>query len=317
MISYKVSEKDSGTTLEKYVRKKLNIAPLSFIYKLFRKKDVKVNGHCQDRKYIIKEDEVISLYVTDTQLAQFQKNKEIETIDNISSLIVYEDENILIINKPRGILVQKDRQETISLTEQVLSYLSFKGEYNPALNTFTPSPAHRIDRNTSGLVVFGKNNKTLQYLGKLFQEKDKIVKHYYALVKGNVKKDGTIEAPLFKDERNNRVFVSDDGKQALTKYHVVKNYKDFTLLEIIILTGRTHQIRVHMAYISHPIIGDSKYGDFSLNKEFEQKYNFRNQFLHAYRLDFNDVDTPIDNLKNKIVEIEMPREMKEILKCFE
>ena len=172
-----ISSKEANQRVDKYVKKYLNEATLSFIYKLFRKKDVKINGHWVKENYIIKEGEELSIYVTDSQLEEFSKPKEIEKV-SLNHEIVYEDENILIVNKPRGLLVHGDEGEKkLTLSNEVINYLYFKGEYNPKDDHgFTPGPAHRLDRNTSGLVVFGKNLVSLQELEELFKEKEEIVK---------------------------------------------------------------------------------------------------------------------------------------------
>ena len=314
MQRFVVSDSESGQTLEKYIRKVLKDAPLSFIYKLFRKKDVKVNGHWQKEKYVISEGEEVSVYITDSQLEDFiKKNKEHELV-NISSWIVYEDKNILIINKPRGVIVQKDDGDSIPLDEMVISYLINKGEYDPIKDLgYTPAPSHRLDRNTAGLVVFGKNISTLRYLSKIMQDKTLIEKKYLALVVGEVDGEGEINSSLEKNSKTGRVRVSENGKPALTKYKSVKVLDGFSLLEVTLLTGRTHQIRVHLSSINHPVVGDSKYGDYQVNKEIESKYGFKNQFLVSYMLKFNKLDEPLKYLSGKSFKIDLPKEMNDLL----
>ena len=317
MQKHIVKSQESGQTLEKFVKKLYPNVPLSTIYKLFRKKDVKVNGHWQSLKYIVNEGEEISIYIKEEQLTE-QTLFSIKPSNDIKDLIIYEDNNILIVNKPRGLLVQSDSKSKESLDKKVLSYLAFKGEYNPdELNAFTPGPAHRIDRNTSGLVIFGKNIETLQYLFELLKEHEGLSKHYITLVKGDIKEDGIVNAPLKKDSVTGMVKVASErngGKKAISKYHVIRNYGKYTLLDVEILTGRTHQIRIHMSYINHPVIGDKKYGDFNENKLFKEIYNFENQFLHAYMLEFKKIDKPLDYLSDKIIKTDLPKEYEEILK---
>lgn len=314
MIVLIVKKEESGQTLEKYVKKVLNHAPMSFIYKLFRKKDVKVNGHWQDKKYLINEGEEIKIFVTDEQLEEFKSQRDIKASSDISSWIIYEDDNILLINKPRGILVQKDSSGDEALDEMVLLYLSNKGEYDPnSVSAYKPAPAHRLDRNTAGIVVFGKNIIALRVLQEIINDKSKASKRYLALVKGEIDKDGEINAPLEKNAKNGRVYVNENGKPSLTRYKVLKHLNGYTLLEVELLTGRTHQIRVHMAYINHPVIGDSKYGDYALNKEIEDKYNFKNQFLVAYQLYFHSLDNNLKYLSKKKFEIPLPKELSDLL----
>ncbi len=314
MISFIIKKEEEGQTLEKFVKKVLSEAPLSFIYKLFRKKDVKVNGHWQDKKYTISSGEEISIYITDSQLEEFKRQVESKQVEDISNWIIYEDENVLLINKPRGVLVQKNSEDSNALDEMVISYLINKGEYDPNKNLgYKPAPAHRLDRNTAGIVVFGKNIATLRYLADALNDKSVISKRYLALVKGEIDKDGEINAPLLKNSKSQRVSVSKEGKPSTTRYKVIETFKGNTLLEVELLTGRTHQIRVHMAYINHPVIGDSKYGDYELNKEIESKYGFKNQFLEAYQLDFHKLDNPLKYLSGRSFKISLNDEFLNLI----
>ena len=314
MISFIIKKEEAGQTLEKFVKKVLSEAPLSFIYKLFRKKDVKVNGHWQDKKYLISSGEEISIYITNSQLEEFKRQVESKQVKDISNWIIYEDENILLINKPRGVLVQKNSEDSNALDEMVISYLINKGEYNPNKNLgYKPAPAHRLDRNTAGIVVFGKNIATLRYLSEALNDKSVISKRYLALVKGEISKDGEINAPLLKNSKSQRVSVSNEGKPSITRYKVVETFKGYTLLEVELLTGRTHQIRVHMAYINHPVVGDSKYGDYELNKLLESKYGFKNQFLEAYQLDFHKLNNPLKYLSGRSFKISLNDEFLNLI----
>ena len=314
MKTYVVGEFDAGQTLEKYVKKVLPDAPLSIVYKLFRKKDVKVNGHWQDKKYIVSCGEEISIYLTDEQIDEFKRKKLDISNSLIKEWIIYEDKNIILINKPRGVLVQKAKDDDNALDQMVISYLVEKGEYDPNVNNgYVPAPAHRLDRNTEGIVIFGKNLKTLQYLSTVITDKDKIEKKYLTLVKGNIDSEGEISKPLLKKQTHVEVDYK-LGKEAITQYRKVKSVGDYSLVEVKLLTGRTHQIRVHFASIGHPVIGDSKYGDFKLNKEIEEKYNFKNQFLSAYKLSFKNLKSPLENLNSQSFEVKLSNELLDLLK---
>lgn len=315
MQKFIVSELESGQTLEKFVRKVLKDAPLSAIYKLFRKKDVKVNGHWQDAKYIISNGEEITIYIKDEQYDEFKKKQKVVATDKIKSWIIYEDENVLLINKPRGVLVQKDSKDDEALDDMVVSYLSEKQEYNPN-SGYVPAPAHRLDRNTAGIIIFGKNLPTLQYLSKIITDKDKINKKYITLVKGHIDKEGEISLPLLKKQTHVDVDYQ-NGKEAITRYKLIRYIGDYSLVEVELLTGRTHQIRVHFSKTGYPVVGDAKYGDFKLNKEIEEKYNFKNQFLVSYRLSFNNVDGPLKKLNKKSFEISLPNDLVELLSKLE
>ena len=319
MREFIINDSENGLTLEKYVFKVLPAAPLSFIYKLFRKKDIKVNGHHEDKKFRLSSNDVVAIYINDSQFDEFQKEKALEPNLKIKDWIIYEDNNVLFVNKPRGLLVQKASPQDESLDQLVIEYLMATKQYDPNKELgFVPGPAHRLDRNTSGIVAFGKNHDSLTMLFDLFKNHDLINKHYLALVLGNVEKDkDIITAPLKKDEKNNKVVVAKDGKSAQTVYKVLKRYNDYTLLDVTLVTGRTHQIRVHMSYINHPIIGDSKYGNFEANRAFKEKYHFANQFLHAYKIGFGELAYPLNNLSKKEFTAEPREEIANILTMLE
>lgn len=318
MQKFIVNDKETGQTLEKYVKKALSYAPLSFIYKLFRKKDIKVNGHWQKEKYIVNTDDVVDIYISDQQIEEFKNKFQFEPNNKIEPWIIYEDRNVLLINKPRGILVQRDSgYNDKPLDEMVIEYLMYKGEYDPQNDlAFKPGPAHRLDRNTSGIIIFGKNHDSLAYLFELFQKHELIGKHYLCLVSGIIDKDGEVDAPLRKNFDTKKVVVaplSSGAKTAKTIYHPIETFNGFTLLDVTLVTGRTHQIRVHMSYIRHHVVGDGKYGDFKINNMIAKEYGFENQFLHASEMHFGELRKPLENISRKSFKAEMPDEYKELL----
>ncbi len=317
MIEIKISSQEANQRVDKYVRKYLNNAPLSFIYRLFRKKDVKISGHWVSIDYILKSDDVLKIYVTDQQLSELSKPRELTNATILKS-VVYEDENILIANKIKGLLVHGDEKEkTNTLANQVINYLISKGEYNPKeTKGFVPAPAHRLDRNTSGLVIFAKNLPALQELEAMFKKREGIEKHYLALVVGCVEKDQLINIPLRKDAQAKMVKVDkleNGALEAKSKIHVQKRLKKYTLLDVQLLTGRTHQIRVHMNAIGHPVVGDGKYGDFKDNRFFKETFNYDSQFLHAYLLKFNGNQGLLAYLNGRAFESSLPEKELEIL----
>ena len=258
---------------KKYHEKKLNKVLLEefpnlnypAFCKLLRKKDIKVNGKRTNKDILIYENDRIEVYLP----------KELKEV-KIDLDIVYEDDNILVINKPANIEVTGKNSLTEIINKQYTNC------------EFKPQPCHRIDRNTTGLVMFAKNKEALEILLEKFKEHE-IEKHYLALVYGIPnKKEDRLEAYLFKDNKKSQVYISDTFKKGyqkiITKYTVLEKRKDNTaLLDVEIETGRTHQIRAHLAYIGYPIIGDGKYGKNEINKQFGKKY----QMLCSYKLKFN------------------------------
>ena len=302
MKEINIKKTNSNQRVDKFIRKYLNDAPLSFIYKCFRKKDIKVNNHWVKQDYILKEGDNLKIYISDEQIEEFNKPKKVIKVDPKLD-IVYEDKNLLIINKPSGLLVHGDENEKrITLSNKVQNYLYSKDEFDPNGIDFIPSPCHRLDRNTSGLIIYAKNLNTFQTITELLKEHKEITKTYLALVKGKIDKKGEINLPLRKDEKKGLVYVdknSEYSKEALTIYEPLIYDDNYTLVKITLITGRTHQIRAHFAYINHPLIGDSKYGDFKINAEFKKIYNYDSQFLIAYKLKFNRLDGALSYLSNK------------------
>ncbi len=285
-MNYQITENEANQRIDKFLKRMLKDAPISFIYKMFRQKDVKVNGTKVAISYILKDGDDVDIYLKPALLEQFHKDALLRPVKP-DFTVLYEDENILVADKPKGLLVHEDEGEkAITLQNMVLNYLKEKGEFDPTNAAgFVPAPAHRLDRNTSGIVVFGKNLPTLQELLDLFRVRDQIEKKYTLLVRGKTDEEGKINLPLIKDSQKKMVRVGrieQGAKPALTTYHRLKAYPcGYSLVEAELMTGRTHQLRVHFAAIGHPIVGDNKYGDFEVNDAFEAMYHYWNQFLHA------------------------------------
>ncbi len=303
MIQIEISSNDQNKRLDKFVKKYLSNAPDSFIYKLFRKKDVKVNKKPKPIDYITQVGDVITIYITKEQEESFIEKKNVETSSSMDFKVIYEDDNILVVNKPTNLLVH-DGDDKLknddTLTKQVLNYLISTNSYNPHKeNIFIPALAHRIDRNTSGLVVFGKTSIALQELFKAFKNHDGMDKEYETLVCGKVTEKGKIEAKLIKNEKTKIVNVDEtNGLKALTLYTPIKVYQDVSLLSVKILTGRTHQIRVHLKHINHPLVGDQKYGNRNSDM-LAKKYNMNGYFLHAKKLCFHNLENELSYLNDK------------------
>lgn len=320
MKEFLITKENANQRADKFIKKYLNEAPLSFIYKTFRKKDIKVNNKWIKENYILKEGDVLKVYISDEKIAEFNKPIDISEIKTKVNLdIVYEDDNILIVKKRKGILIHGDiNEKRRTLSNEVLTYLYQKGEFKNDGKSFIPSPVHRLDRNTSGLVIFAKNLYSSQAMLELLKDHENILKTYLVLSFNKAKEEeGMIDLPLIKNEKNGFVKVGsiDSGaKSAKTLFKVIDENESYTLFKASLITGRTHQLRVHFASICCPIVGDEKYGDFSKNKSFEKEFNYRTQFLIAYKISFKEVTGELSYLSNKTFKANISEKELKILK---
>ena len=287
MKRFEISKNDADQRLDKFITKSVPALPANLMYKYIRLKRIKVNGkraqistrlHCGDTVEMYINDEFFESAAPDYEFLKAGKKLD----------IVYEDENLLILEKRVGLLCHPDNKEyTDTLIGRALRYLYEKGEYNPDKeNSFTPSLANRIDRNTGGLVLCAKNAETLRILNQKIKDRE-IEKTYLCIACGTMPvKEETLTAYLYKDEAKNKVTVKNKpfpgAKTIITKYKVLEQKRHFALLEIDLLTGRTHQIRAHLAHIGHPLLGDGKYSNNTEGK----KIGYKKQALYSYKLRF-------------------------------
>lgn len=315
-MKIEIGANEAGQRLDKFLRKLLKDVPLSAIFKALRKGDIRVNGSKQKEKYVLEVGDIIEIKYLKTD--KKKKEPNFQLVDPSSLKISYEDENILILEKWPGVLVHSDKKNgEPTLTDYALSYLNGKGDYRPENEvTFTPAPCNRLDRNTSGMVFFGKNFESLKTLNELIRER-KIKKYYMALVKGRIK-DGVYKAYISKDEDRNKSSVYDvkrkDTKEIAMEVKTIQSNGAYSLLEIDLITGRSHQLRAHLAYLGNPIIGDDKYGDKKLNSFFNNKFGLNYQFLYAYKVIFKEVPESLAYMKNKTIAEVLPPMFKKIKK---
>lgn len=321
-----ITANDAGRRLDRFLRKYLKEASLGEIYKFIRK-DVKVNGKRKNESYMLEEDDVLTLYLSDETLEKLIGKPEDRSAIKRTFSIIFEDENVLAVSKPAGLLTHGDSENKKDhLANQVKDYLIAKGEYNPRTEkVFAPAPSGRLDRNTSGIILFGKNSESLRELNRVMRE-DGIDKYYLSIACGIIDRRMELGGSLSKDAAANKVRISDDedGREVLTIVNPLETLSyasglAATLTEIKLVTGRTHQIRAHLASIGHPIIGDSKYAEGAgrdaklLNSYMRDNFSLSTQLLHAARLEMRAMEGILAYLNGEVFEAPLSSKFENIL----
>ena len=287
-----VRRNDAGQRLDKFLQKSVKGLPTSMMYKLIRQKKINLNRKRAEPNVILCEGDELQLFIREEFFDSPERDDGALSRIRPKLCIVYEDDNVLLLNKRPGVLVHEDTAAAENtLIMHVKAYLYGKGEYDPAAEqSFAPALCNRIDRNTGGIVIAAKNAEALRVVNEKIR-RDELTKRYLCLVHGvPTPREATLYGYLKKNASENMVVVRDrefaGAKQIVTRYRVLREMGDRSLLEVELVTGRTHQIRAHMAHIGHPLIGDGKYG---VNRN-EKKEGYKYQALYAYRLSFDRTD---------------------------
>ena len=320
MKEFTIGKNEAGQRFDKYLAKLLPKAPKSFIYKMLRKKNITLNGKKAMGNEMLSLSDSVHLFFSDETYAKFSevipaKTAAFNTFD-FASCVIYEDEDILIVNKPPGILSQPERAGGESLASDLINYLLSSGKISQEeLRTFHPAPVNRLDRNTSGLVLCGKSLKGSQFLSGIIKSRE-VKKHYLTVVSGEIE-DGIYEAYLKKDPAANKVSIRRNQAEGFshiaTGVRVLSKTDTYSLLDIDLITGRTHQIRSHLAWLGVPVIGDVKYGDRGLAGRLKKETGLRHQFLHADRIIFPKAEGDFSYMSGTTLKAPLTGEEERIL----
>ena len=320
-----IEKNEAGQRLDKFLAKYMNEASKSFFYKMMRKKNITLNGKKCEGNEKLAEGDVVKLFLAEDTIEKFS-SVQVQEVKKVDLDILYEDDEIILVNKPAGMLSQKAKETDESLVEYLIDYLLGSGKLTErGLRAFRPSVCNRLDRNTSGIVAAGKSLAGLQMLSGVFKDRS-IHKYYQCLVSGEIRDVKTVDGWLLKDEKKNQVRIltdveakrfegkggDEEPKRIRTKYEPIATDGRFTLLRVTLLTGRSHQIRAHLASLGHPIVGDFKYGGVS--KVNPSGRTVKYQLLHSYRLEFPKLAEPFVYLSGRVFEAPLPGYFGSVLK---
>lgn len=317
MKELRILKREEGQKALKYLVKVLPLAGEGLLRKSMRKKNITLNGKKMEGKEILKAGDILSVWFSDETFEKFSKSDEKISSSpelDIKPWIIYEDEEVLLINKPAGILSQKDGTGAPVLNDGVLSYLK-----HLCTPSFKPSICNRLDRNTSGLVIVGKTISSLQKLNNILRERT-IEKYYVTILFGMLKGKGNLKGYMMKDQKKNTVSFSNEKKEGAAKvetsYEVVKNFtKDgfpLSVAKVHLITGKSHQIRVHFSSLGVPILGDQKYGS-EASKKASSHFNVKRQLLHSISLRFPAMAGTLEQVSKKEFKAPLPKDMKNII----
>lgn len=334
MYVRQITKQEAGQRLDRYLYKLLPMAGTGFVHKMLRKKNITLNGKKAEGNEKLNPEDQVEIFFAEETLQKFMGHKPAvhpsdagnrnlaaqdfcHIYENFCPIpVIYENSHILLADKPAGILTQKASPTDRSLNEWLIGYLLTQKEIRPQdLATCRPSVCNRLDRNTSGIVLCAKSVIGAQLLGRLLQDRT-LHKYYQLYVKGRLQDSRKIEGYLTKDVRRNKVTITSkplrqDGfaKEASyikTRYQPLQIESDKTLLEVELITGKSHQIRAHLASIGHPILGDYKYGDPNWNDYYKKTCQIKSQLLHAYKVTFPELEPPFEDISGRTFQTGLP-----------
>lgn len=302
MQKFKITQKDSGQTLIKYLSRLFKEAPSGLLHKQLRKKNITLNGKKTEGNDKLKEGDVIFVFMSDETIEKFKGSETRNTSEYEKAyecfkapVIVYEDEHVIFLNKPVGVLSQKSSPADLSANEWLIGYLLKTGQTDASkLSFFTPSVCNRLDRNTGGLLTFAKTLFGATVLNKCLKDRT-LEKYYRTVVHGHITDSERLTAYISKDTKANKVSVIKEPADGCDKIETAfkplryNSSLDITELEVELITGKSHQIRAHLASLGHPVIGDGKYCSSDKNLLFREKYGLKNQLLYAYKMTFPEL----------------------------
>ncbi|MCR5665799.1 MAG: RluA family pseudouridine synthase [Eubacterium sp.] len=308
MKEFTIGPNEAGQRMDKFLVKYLPQASKGFLYKMLRKKNITLNKKKATGQEMLRQNDLIQIFFSDETFAKFS-GEQVSTYPTASLDIIYEDDDLLVINKPAGMLSQKAGKNDVSANEYLIGYMLETGQLTTQqLTSFHPSVVNRLDRNTSGLLLFGKSLAGLQNYSKALKERS-LQKYYLCIVKGELSDKIKLDGFLKKDEKSNKVSIFAKeiagSKRITTEYEPVTIYDGYTLLKVHLITGKPHQIRAHLSHIGHPLLGDVKYhGIAKIELPGHETLPVKRQMLHAYELIFED---------GRTLTAPLPKDFKQIL----